>query len=462
MTLRRRTILRRPLALHAHVSRTSPGVAAAVSVALVILVFVAMPAVAQTGHFLSAAGPTDYSIAGASTAMPLDASGALYWNPASLMGLSGSELDVGVLGVFPTTQLSSRVAPGAFGFGVPPIPLAGVSNAKRNPVLTPDFSIAWRPARSRWAYGVALTGVAGFGVDYARSPSNPVTTPPPPVGLGFGRIYSEYRLWQVTPAFAYRLGGHFSVGIAPLLLVGSLAATPLPFGQPDDANSDGFATYPSATEKQHSIGGGVQAGVYYGEPKGVHVGLAFKSRQTFQAFDMKATDELGRPRSVSTRIDAPMVVSLGLGYSGAERFAIAADVRYVDYDHTAGFEGARFDARGALNGLGWDRMIVAAIGGQVAPEGPVSLRGGYSYNTNPIHETNAFVNVASPAINQHTVYAGISIRASSHVVLSGTYGHGFETSVSGPIATPAGFIPGTTVTSTLSTQAAAAGLRVLF
>ena len=38
---------------------------------------------AQSGHVLDAVGPVNQSMGGAGTAMPLDAMGALHWNPAS-------------------------------------------------------------------------------------------------------------------------------------------------------------------------------------------------------------------------------------------------------------------------------------------------------------------------------------------------------------------------------------------
>src|SRR6185295_7246970 len=78
---------------------------------------------AQFGVVISGAGPTNRSMAGASTAAPLDASGALYWNPATITGLCGSQLDVGLEGLYPQAHLSSRIPANTFGQGFPPVDL---------------------------------------------------------------------------------------------------------------------------------------------------------------------------------------------------------------------------------------------------------------------------------------------------------------------------------------------------
>lgn len=49
-------------------------------------------------------------------------------------------------------------------------------------------------------YGFGVYGVAGFGLNYPGSPTNPVLTPPAPTGLGFGPIFSQYQVVQIAPA----------------------------------------------------------------------------------------------------------------------------------------------------------------------------------------------------------------------------------------------------------------------
>jgi long-chain fatty acid transport protein len=429
--------------------------------ALLAALWAAAPATAQTGHVLNAAGPVNNSMAGASTALPLDASGALFWNPATLSGLRGSEADFGFETILGWARLSSTYAAGAFGRAGPPVTLSGTSG---DSVLipVPNFALAWKSADSPLCYGVSVQGLAGFSLNYGVNPANPITTPQPPRGLGFGAIYSDYQVLQLAPAAAYRLTQRWSVGLGPTVDLASLAANPFPFAPPDDANGDGFATYPSALHKEYAWGAGFQAGLYYSGPQGFHWGVCFKSPQWFGSFHFKSEDELGRPRSLGFDLDFPMIVTTGFGYTGLEHFQFALDLRYIDYKDTNGFGETGFDPHGAVRGLGWRSMFVTAFGVQYAPAGPFSFRVGYSYNTDPVPNENTGFNLASPSINEHTAYCGLSYCVADNWVLSLTYGHGFTNSISGPLQTPAGPVPGTLLRSEGGADSVLAGLTMRF
>src|ERR1700724_1691834 len=79
---------------------------------------------AQEGIVLTGAGAVNRSMGGAATAAPIDATGALYWNPASITGLKRSEMEFGMELLFPHTTLSSSVPAGALGPFGPPVNVA--------------------------------------------------------------------------------------------------------------------------------------------------------------------------------------------------------------------------------------------------------------------------------------------------------------------------------------------------
>src|SRR5262249_1189687 len=110
---------------------------------------------AQHGIVFSGAGPVNRGMGGAATA-PLDASGTLYWNPAAIRGLPGSEMDVGVELLYPQSRLSSAVAPGALGPGVPPVGLAGSDRSDSGVIPVPTLALVYRPEESCWSYGLGL------------------------------------------------------------------------------------------------------------------------------------------------------------------------------------------------------------------------------------------------------------------------------------------------------------------
>src|SRR5206468_4978926 len=81
------------------------------------------PARAQHGLVLSGGGAVNRSMGGSATAAPLDAIGALFWNPATLSGLKSSELSIGAEALFPHPKVESSLRPNSFGPGLPPVPL---------------------------------------------------------------------------------------------------------------------------------------------------------------------------------------------------------------------------------------------------------------------------------------------------------------------------------------------------
>ena len=73
--------------------------------------FLMLPAVSfsQAGHILQGVGAFNMSMGGASTGQPLDISGALQWNPASISAFDDKiiKLDLGLF--FSAPELSSTV-----------------------------------------------------------------------------------------------------------------------------------------------------------------------------------------------------------------------------------------------------------------------------------------------------------------------------------------------------------------
>lgn len=85
-------------------------------------------------------------------------------------------------------------------------------------------------------------------------------------------------------------------------------------------------------------------------------------------------------------------------------------MRYFDYKNTDGFSE-----------LGWSSVFAMALGIQYQVNDCWYVRSGYSYNQNPIKSGDAFLNIATPLIQQHNVTAGLSYRFAENVDLSLAY-----------------------------------------
>jgi long-chain fatty acid transport protein len=400
---------------------------------------------AQYGIVLSGAGPDNRSMAGASTAAPLDASGALYWNPAAITGLDSSQLGFGLEALYSHSKLSSSVGANSFGPGIPPIPLAGTDRSDNGILALPTVGLVYQPVESPWVYGLGLFSAGGFCVNYPASTSNPILTPQPPNGFGLGPLSAELEVFQVVPTVALKVTDQISIGIAPTLNLATLTADPLVLTAP---NPDG--DYPAADHSRVFAGGGVQAGIFWKTDSCWNLGTSIKSPQWFETFQYNAVNELGEPRTIRLRFDYPLIASAGAAYTGFERWTLAADFHFINYHDTAGFDHTGFSPTGAVRGIGWDDVYAVALGAQYEVTPCCSVRFGYSYNNDPIDSGNTIFNAASPLILEHTIYVGASYNFSANVKVSLAYAHAFENSQSGPIVSPLGTLPGSSVQSTVS------------
>jgi long-chain fatty acid transport protein len=426
--------------------------------AALIISVAATPAAAQFGPVLSATGPINRSMGGASTGAPLSASGALLWNPATLSGLEGSQIDVGAELLFPHATMSSSVPANTFGPGVPPVDLSGSTSSSDGVFGLPTIAMSYRPEESPFTYGLGVFAVAGFGLNYPGSLTNPVLSPPPPVGLGFGPIFSQYQVLQIAPALVYNVNEQLSVSISPLLDLGVLQVDPSVISAPNPGLSP---TYPPGTHSGAAWGAGFSLGTYY-KAGDWGFGSSYKSPQWFQSYSYNTTNELGLPRTTEYNLDLPAIVSVGASYNGIDRVLLAADVRYLDFANTNGWGDSGFAPNGALLGLGNQSIFAVALGTQYMVTDATSVRLGYSWSENPIPDGQTSANVASPLSIQHILSAGLSYQLTEACALSVAYMHGFENSTTGPIVLPVGAIPGTSITNTSSVDSVMFGATVKF
>jgi hypothetical protein len=93
----------------------------------------------------------------------------------------------------------------------------------------------------------------------------------------------------------------------------------------------------------------------------------------------------------------------------------------------------------------------------------LTLRAGYTFNENPISDSQTFFNVVSSLIIEHWLSFGATYRWNQRVSSTIAYSHGFENSVTGPIYHPVfGPLAGTSVTERVSADMLNAGITVHF
>ncbi|MBO3115983.1 outer membrane protein transport protein [Winogradskyella sp. DF17] len=446
---------------------------------------------AQTGHIMQGVGSINMSMGGASTAQPLDISGAMHWNPASISAFNDKiiKFDLGLF--YSSPELSGSLPAGALP-GAPAV--FGTTEDDRGVSFLPALAMVWGKEESKHTFGVSAFGISGFGVTFPEetnlpmdmngnfnpnwnpNDSNPINWPQ---GLrGFGRIESNYMLLQVGGTWAYEINDKLSIGVQPNLNYAALALEPNPLASPDFPPSMGGTGkgYPKA-ESTSAIGFGAQIGLFYDSGTGLKLGASYKTVQSFSAFefDNKYLDGTDAP-DVEFQMDYPAIASIGLGYSW-ENFDFALDFRRVFYEDTEGFEasgwaiGSNGFPTGAVEGFGWKNMSILSTGLQFKGINKFPLRIGYTYSSNPIDEELAFFSTPATAIIKHAYQFGLSYEVNHNwridaVYHYGTSGDATQGEILDPLlispSNPIGAISGTSVSYEMDTSMLMFGVNYVF
>lgn len=371
------------------------------------------------GVIATASGPVHASMGGASTAAPLDALGANYWNPAAISGLSPSEVAIGTQLAYPDIWATSQL----LGNG-------GSTRSDSGLVMIPGLALVYHPEQfSRLTLGMA-SYATGAGVNYRGDPQNPIFSPTGPLGnFVLGPSYANMSIFQTVANVSFQVTDKLAIGAGPMFDYAMVSFDPAFFAPADDANGDGLNTFPSATHSRPFWGGGFKAGLYYHLTPTIDVGFGYTSPQWFETWYFDSRDEVGNPRQLRLRATLPAIYSWGMAYKGIDRLTLATDVRYIDYKNTE-----LFGTTVPNGGLNWQSIVAVAVGGQYDLTDRLSLRAGYLFNMNPIPSVATLFNVQAPAITMHTISAGLSFRLNENIISTLAYSYAFPNSLSGPIA----------------------------
>ena len=394
-----------------------------------VLVLITSFSFAQTGHLMQGIGAVNMSMGGAATAQPLDISGAMQWNPATLSTFSGTKLKLDVGAFFSSPELYSSLTDPNSGFV-----FSGSTEDERGTSPMPALAISWGKEDSKHTFGVSAFGVSGFGVTFPENlnypgdlagnpnpnfdptaPTNPINWPQ--YAGGFGHIETDYMLLQVGFTWAYNISEKFSIGLQPTFNWASLSLEPNPLATP------GPSGYPKGDATAMGFGG--QIGLFYDTQNGIKLGASYKTPQTFSEFDFGDDTKF--------QMDYPGIFSVGMGYSkGIVEFAL--DYRYVDYEGTEGFQDSGWQIAeegdfagfptGAVNGFGWKNISIVSAGLQLKAIDKLPLRFGYTYSTNPIDEELTFFSVPATAIIAHAFQFGFSYEFTDSFVMDAVYHYG--------------------------------------
>ena len=421
---------------------------------MAIILFAAVPkAHATDGHFLHGVGAINSAMGGAGIAAPVSILGTFYLNPAGLMAFDGTRMEFSM-----EMFKADRSVGSTFG------PFTGSTSSKKDWVPIPAFGGTYKLNSERVVLGISGLGIGGFGVDYpaenqpTNGGTNPILFPQP---NGFGQVFSNYSLLNGTPSVAWAASDKLWLGASFKFAWASLTIIPAPVGAPDSdpGTPPTPAYFPQAGASDGAFGWGFSGGLLYHVNDMIALGGSYTTEQQFSSFQWNSTHanpnlaNFGEPRTIEFQMNVPAVAGAGIAIQAMPSLLLTGDFKYYFYESTEGFsvpDTGPFNADGSVAGFAWTNIYSIATGLKLDVSPLVALYGGYNYSQNPIPDEWAMINVPAPAIVQSHATLGVGIRPTRHLEITLGYYRAFENSGTGPIYGPAGPIPNTSVTNTLS------------
>jgi long-chain fatty acid transport protein len=402
------------------------------------------------GIVLPASGAVNRGMAGAAVAAPLDAMGALYWNPATISGLEKSELSANFELLLPTYDVSSS------------IPGVGAGSTGAEPGVSPIPNIGWvhKTQNEGLTFGLGLQTVAGYYANTPADSSNPVLDAPPagfasPAGLG--RFAGQAIYLQMAPVVSYAVSERLSFAAGPVVTLGNVSSNVNYFSTP---NANGL--YPTGNGTRYMWGGGFQLGTYYIHNDCLRFGASYKSPSWMEHFRYHSEDATGAPRVLSSNFDLPMIVSIGTAFSPSEETVFALDVRYLDYENADGFgDEAKFNPDFSVVGLGWRSQTSVVIGAQHQLSEVLYVRAGYMFATELVDDADAFFNLGANLGYQHIASLGATVKLNENLALNMAYSYAATSSIEGPVVTAVNTpVPGSSVRNAINVHVVTLGISV--
>jgi long-chain fatty acid transport protein len=309
-----------------------------------------------------------------------DGPSAVFFNPALIGKLPGTQVDVGTTLIFPHREFRD---PG------------GATTATRDTLFYPSTFYLTHAFNDKFSTGLGVFNPFGLGTDWG--------------GDWAGRYIatnSEFRTFNINPVAAYRLTPYLSVaaGIDIVLLDATLeskipsTALGIP-GPPFDVAQKFTGS---------GLGLGYNFGTYYEVNDKLSLGASYRSQVEIDVDgDLSLS---GFPQSVSgkTSITLPQQVFAGIAYRPFDRLTVETGMRWEDW---SSFKQLRIAIAGqppAVSPRDWHGTYAINAGGKYRLNDAVSLMAGYLYGWNPVPDST--FEPAIPDSNTHLFCVGEETR----------------------------------------------------
>lgn len=353
------------------------------------------PALATNGYFPHGFGTKSKGMAGAGSALALDAM-TQATNPAADAFLD-TQFDLGAALFFPDRGFNADNNAASPPFAsVPP----GFYHSDNDIFVLPHFGLNYR-LDDRQAVGFALIANGGLNSDYDQPVFRNFGPPPPSPFAARGQTLADLAQMGLQFTYAHKLTPNQALGFSPIFAVQRVRIEGL---QPFQALSTSPA---NVTDKgyDYSFGGGFRIGWqgHFFDDR-VHFGTAYQSPLWMTRFD-----KYKGLFANQGEFDIPANLSLGLAVNPIPKLTLAVDAQRVFFGDVdaLGNSNALPAAPGTLGGrnglgFGWRNIWIGKFGVSYELDDNWTLRAGYSKAEGVIPGTQALFNILAPAtVTQH-------------------------------------------------------------
>ena len=436
----------------------------------------ASTASATTGYFALGYGAKAMGLAGAVVSNPQDTA-TIAVNPAGITAI-GERVDAGLRFFSPKREAeleTSRLScPGCapIGFDVD-------DKSRRDLFLIPNFGFNLQLRDNLW-FGFNNYGNGGLNSTYDRNlyneagsalaaatgrapdPNNPGSTLPPfspPAGLAFplpntGTLGVDLAQAIFAPTLAMKFRENHSIGVSLLIGVQRFSARGLGnfqcFTQTGQSASGGAATCAASggaftstpsngltnNDSDWSFGAGARIG-WMGE---VHPRLTLGASYSSKVY-MSEFDDYDELFAEDGDLDIPANFTLGATFKATPKWKVSFDFQQIQYEGVNSISnagpavGPSIPPGGGLlgtdNGLGfgWEDINIYRLATEYAYDSQWIFRAGYSWNDQPIPDSEVLFNILAPATIEQHATVGFTFTPDKQSEWNFAYMHAFEEEV---------------------------------
>jgi len=302
---------------------------------------------------------------------------AIFYNPAGLTQLKGTNFSGGVFAIFPEFHFSGEGG-----------------ESMRLPSVLPHLYAETDFGLDRWRFGIGLNDTMGINEDWGNKG---------PLALLVDK--ASLTLLSLSPTVSYKVNDHLSAGVALNVYYGELnlrrnvvlGAPPIPEGTFHFRGHDeAVGVTPGIMWKidDHNT-----LGAYYRSPYQLDFGGDAR-------ITAKGVPEIG-PSSTDTTLDFPQSAGIGYALRPIQPLKVEADVIWTDWSSfgTTKFSSSNPAFTGQKTVFDWKSGFTFRLGAQYNVTPHWVLRAGYAYGQNAI-PTSTFSPLV-PDSNYHLFAAGI-------------------------------------------------------